>query len=358
MEGYRHYVPILKSKQAELEAVRGLSPVTKQSITPLLELIPVQWDFSKKIPKMSLKEHLDKSVAKINKAFGCDLRFFIDLMLLNMTETIDGLHPIEYFFDELAKHNLDVLPTIGLAQSIDYQLATLNVVNKNERGLCLRVRKEDIEDILELNNSIDDIFDVFNTSAANCDLIIDIETLPSTIEDCFIDSILDAIEYFPYLNEWRSFTLAASSFPRILEIQQSNDKLLPRQDLSLWRSIVAKKSILPRLPSFGDYAIQHPDLSDLDFRFIKSSVNLRYATDNAWLVYKGREKVRHGFAQFNDICRLLLKREEYYGPDYSWGDGYINRCANNEDGPGNGSTWRRVGFSHHITLTAEQVALA
>lgn len=357
MKGHRHYVPILKSKQGELEAVRGLSTITKQNITPLLEVIPVPWDFQQDKPKMSLKDHLDKSAVKINKAFGCDLIFFLDMMLLNMTGSIAGIHPLEYFFNELNKYSLKVIPTIGLAQSIDYQQAISSIAKKNENGICLRVKKEDIEDILELNDTIDKLLDILDIGTFDCDLVLDLENIPLNISGSFLDTILDAIEYFPFLNEWRSFTLAASSFPLILDIQQDDDKLLPRHDLLLWRSIVSKKPALPRLPSFGDYAMQHPDLSDLDFRFIKSSVNLRYATDKAWLVYKGREKVRHGFGQFNDICRLLLKRKEYYGPDYSWGDEYIKRCANNEDGPGNASTWRKVGFSHHITLTAEQVAL-
>lgn len=353
---YRHYVPILKSKLAELDSVRGLSPAIKQNISPLLELIPVPWDFPSNKPKMSLKEHLDKSASKINKAWGSDLRFFLDLVLLDSTGKIAGLHPLEYIFNELTICN--VIPTTGLTQVDDYQQAVANIIAKDKKGICLRVKKEDIEDMLELSTTIDNVLHLLNTSTVECDLVLDLENLPLGISDSFLESILDVIEFFPYLKEWRSFTLAASSFPVILEIQQNDDKLLPRYELSLWRSVVANKATLPRLPSFGDYAIQHPDLSDLDFRFIKSSVNLRYATDEFWLVYKAREKVRHGFDQFNDICRLLLKRKEYSGSDYSWGDGYIKRCADNKDGPGNPTTWRKAGFSHHITLTANLVVLA
>ena len=353
MKGYKHYVPIIKSKQAELEAVRGLSSITKQNITPLLELIPVAWDFQKEAPKMSLKEHLDKSAGKIKKAWGCDLRFFMDLYLLNIAGTFAGHHPLEYFFNELAKYELDVIPVIGLTQTHDYQQAVSNIAHKNKKRVCLRIRKEDIDDMLELALAIEKTLNALKINAFDCDLVLDLENLPSKIPDDFVESLLDAIEYFPFLKDWCSFTLASSSFPLVLEVQQNNDKLMPRNDLLLWQTLI--KADIPRLPSFGDYAIQHPELSDLDFRFIKSSVNLRYATDKAWLVFKGREKVRHGYEQFNDICRLLVKRKEYYGSEYSWGDGYIERCANNEDGPGNATTWRKVAFSHHITLTVEQV---
>lgn len=357
MKEHKHYVPILKTKLAELDALRGLSPDIKQNITPLLELIPVPWDFKTNTPKMSLKEHLDKSASKISKALGPDLRFFLDLVLLDSSGTIFGLHPLEYFYDELSKHKVFVIPTTGLTQVDDYQQAVANIVSKDDKGACLRVKKEDLEDILLLNDSIDNVLDILGTITFKCDLVIDLEYLPLDNSDEFLESILDAIQYFPYLKEWRSFTLAASSFPEIPDIKQSDNKLLPRHEMALWRSVLANKTILPRIPSFGDYAIQHPELSDLDFRFIKSSVNLRYATDKAWLVYKGREKNRYGYVQFNDICRLLLNRNEYCGADYSWGDGYINRCAIDEDGPGNPQKWRQAGFSHHITLTASQIAM-
>ena len=356
MKGHRHYIPILKSKLAELDSVGGLSPEVKQNITPLVELIPVPWDFEKKKPKMSLKEHLDKFTVKLNKRWGPNLRFFLDLALVNFADTVDGLHPLEYLFGQLAKTKVKVIPTTGLNQTGSYLQAVANIVAQSNMGVCIRVKKEDIEDILELTEMLDDVIDTLNIDASECDLVIDLEYLPSVVSTDFLESIVDTIQYFPYLNQWRSFTLASSSFPEILDIQQNDNKLLPRHDLALWRSVIANKSILSRLPSFGDYAIQHPDLTDLDFRFIKSSVNLRYATDTAWLVYKGREKNRHGHDQFNEICRLLLQRKEYSGPDYSWGDGYIKKCADNEDGPGNTTTWRKVAFSHHITLTAGQVS--
>ncbi len=355
MEGYRHYIPILKSKQGELEAIRELSPVAKQSITPLVEIIPVPWDFDKNLPKVPLKQHFDKSISKVKKCFGSEYTFFIDLGLVKMSEPIFGLHPLEYFLRELLLNELNFVPTIDLYQNEACLQAVANMVNHNGKGLCIRIKKEDVNDLLELQTNLDTLLNNLSLHPHDCHVIIDYDILPNELSVQFIDDIVDVIEFFPYVEEWQTFTFAASSFPLVLEVDKDDSKYLPRNEFILWLAILDKKTTLPRLPSFGDYAIQHPELSDLDFRYIKSSVNLRYAVEKAWLVYKGREKVRHGYDQFNSLCRLLIMRKEYSGEDYSWGDGYIKRCADNDDGPGNASTWRKVGFSHHMTLTAEQV---
>jgi hypothetical protein len=86
------------------------------------------------------------------------------------------------------------------------------------------------------------------------------------------------------------------------------------------------------------------------------SASIRYTTDSDWLVVKGRNVRQYGFEQYFDLCRALVERPEYYGPAFSWGDEYIGRCAAREVGPGNATTWRKVGTNHHITVVTRAIA--
>jgi hypothetical protein len=126
---------------------------------------------------------------------------------------------------------------------------------------------------------------------------------------------------------------------------------------------MASKKDLPRLPSFGDYAVAHPDHNEVDPRTMRMSPNLRYATDTGWIAAKGRyatktpttRKAAQGVS-IHDLCKRLVRRPEFYKAGYSWGDDFIDARSRGAGGPGNPTTWRLVGTSHHITLAGEQAA--
>ncbi len=130
----------------------------------------------------------------------------------------------------------------------------------------------------------------------------------------------------------------------------------PRAEWFLWEALTNHPEAIPRLPTFGDYAVQHPLLPDFDPRMMKFSAAIRYATPTGWLIVKGRNVQDHGAEQYRGLCRTLMGRAEYRGRGFSWGDDYIHRCANGEVGPGNQMTWRRVGTTHHIATVTEQLA--
>ena len=86
------------------------------------------------------------------------------------------------------------------------------------------------------------------------------------------------------------------------------------------------------------------------------SANLRYTLEEEWLIFKGRNVRDYGYEQFNGLCRTLLQHKEYSGATFSWGDNYISQCAADKGGPGNASTWRKVGNSHHLSFVVYQLS--
>jgi hypothetical protein len=152
--------------------------------------------------------------------------------------------------------------------------------------------------------------------------------------------------------------LAAASFPEDLsEVDAATVSTLTRREWELWSMLQRRPTLLPRQDLvFGDYGIAHPVPKELDPRTMRMSASIRYTTPDSWLVIKGRNVRQYGFEQYFDLCRALVQRREYRGASFSWGDEFISKCAERESGPGNATTWRKVGTNHHITLVARQLA--
>lgn len=74
---HTHYVPILKGKQGELNALQDTNPKLLTKFTPLIEIppIPPAWpegENQKPIPAKTIDEHI-KAVAKARGPLGLDL---------------------------------------------------------------------------------------------------------------------------------------------------------------------------------------------------------------------------------------------------------------------------------------------
>jgi hypothetical protein len=160
----------------------------------------------------------------------------------------------------------------------------------------------------------------------------------------------------PQIAAWRQVVFAAASFPEDLsDVDAATVSTLPRREWELWSMLQRSPKKLPRRDLvFGDYGITHPVPRELDPRTMRMSASIRYTTRDSWLVIKGRNVRQYGFEQYFDLCGVLVNRPEYSGADFSWGDDYSAKCAERESGPGNATTWRKVGTNHHLTLVARQ----
>jgi hypothetical protein len=56
------------------------------------------------------------------------------------------------------------------------------------------------------------------------------------------------------------------------------------------------------------------------------------------------------------VCRNIVDSGHFAGASFSAADSYIFRTANNDDGPGNATTWRQINTTHHITRAVVDIA--
>ena len=358
MFNHKHYVPILKGKDGEFRSLEDLDPGVKESLTPLIEIPPIPWDYKNEQFQRSIDDHVQRIPDKLVRAWADqDRPMFLDFYRLSdLSQLQNGQHPLEYLASEARSNSVKIVPVTGINRSSAFQTAVRNVVNTDQSGLCIRIDGADY-DRPGLQAELDTLINNIGVNHSEVDLILDLKPVSGLDISLLALTAKTLIRHCPYVTQWRTLTFASGAFPFDLrDFRPNSVNPVLRSDWEIWQSLAQDRGNLPKLPTFGDYAISHPELSEVDPRIITMSASLRYTGADSWLIFKEKNVQDHGFEQFNDICKKLVKRPEYPGPKFSWGDEYIYQCSQDQDGPGNAQTWRQVGTTHHLTMVVDQIA--
>jgi len=346
MFDYKHYVPVLKGKRAEFPVIQEYK--SRDGITPIFEAVPtLAPDY---VPR------------RMSAVWDDSVPFFIDLLWLDDEELDDdGVHPITECFGAVEDKNLRAIPVTGPERTPGYQNALASLAATKKRGFAIRLTLQDFEDEDELKASIDSLVSLVKVKRKDVDIFIDADTV-TDMSTATVRQLHSAnLALLPYIQEWRTLTVIAGSFPLSLApLTREIWNMHPRADWLGWKTLVngKTKKMPERFPSFGDYMIAHPDLPPTGRATILGQ--LRYSITNSFMIWKGHNVFTHedGFGQFNDICADLIPRPEYSGQGFSSGDAEIYEKATNPDdaGSGNAETWRKIGMSHHCEMVLDQIA--
>lgn len=350
-----HYVPCLRWKQGEYQAVWRLPDTTKRVFTPLIEAPEIGWDFENEIEVKTIDERLAPFARRVHRKWrkrAC----FVDLHLIERSERIGtGIHPVSFVFDGLREMKCSAIPVTGLDRDDAYQQEIRKVLTQDKSGVCLRIKIEQAARS-SVQEEVESLLTTLDIQAVNCDLIIDLGAPNFIPLEGFSKAIQAIVRAFPYLNNWRTFTVLGTSFPETMASIEKGGKLVLRYEWQLYKILVSnfQKARL-RLPTFGDYAISHPKVLIVDMRIVKPSATIRYTTNDAWYIVKGENIRDYGYGQYRRLSEQVKNSRHYCGPTFSWGDQYIQECANGGK-TGNLTMWRQVGTNHHIVKVAQDIA--
>jgi hypothetical protein len=352
------YVPILKGKEGEYAALEALSADIKGMLMPLIEIPAIPYDYANERPAKSLDDHIADIPEKLKRSCA-GMTFYLDLPWFGEDEKLgNGQTGLEFILARSAALGVNAVPVVSRESTPAYLAAARGHSVSARCGACIRLLVEDFEEEVDLDAEVERLL-VSATSGdiGSTDLIIDLEDLGANAGRAALIA-RSVFSMIPKKDKWRRMILAAASFPEDLsDVSAATIVTLPRYEWDLWKTLQRKPAALPRRDLiFGDYTMTHPVAKTLDPRTMRMSANIRYTKQDEWLVIKGRNVRQYGFSQYFDLCRLLVERREYSGRTYSWGDGYIADCAEATQGPGNATTWRKVGVNHHITLVARGLA--
>lgn len=348
------YVPVLKWKQGEQKALEALPVPMKQSMTPLIEVPPIDWDYENDCPKKTIDEHISKIGETLTTSWSLSDPLFIDLCYIDSTERLQGgQHPLNHILQEGRSRGLNLIPVTDPRRDENYQDEVKAANQQDQNGICIRLKEADFGN---LQNSINSVLSNLNVTPEEVDLIIDYEyasTENQTRTLYFLTGILSSI---PFIQEWRSLTLCGTSFPSNLSSVNANSiDIIDRGEWLIWKQII-RTVPLERSLFFGDYGISNPEPFEADPRFINMSANIRYTADDKYIIFKGRMVKRYGGGQYHQLAQQVVTHPEYYGAGFSAGDNYINDVSVNNDGPGNATSWRKAGTNHHLTLVINELS--
>jgi len=268
-----------------------------------------------------------------------------------------GATPIDEFFDNARKEKIDAIPVTSPGNGKAYHAAVRRVLELDNRGLAMRVGPDVSLDEGRRVKAIDILLTHLGASADVVDLVLDFGTIRGLHTNLLSHSMHTAIASLPHLSEWRSLTVAGSSFPKNLgEIQQGEWTYIERSEWLAWRALAGLKPKIARLPWHGDYSVGSPDLPFTGMANLPAS--LRYSVGDDFLVWRGYSLKTHarGYLQICDICADLSGRSDFAGASFSPGDSEIRARAAMSGSPGGPSQWRAWATNHYIELVVSQLA--
>lgn len=298
MFDHKHYVPILRWKEAERLALRDLENTVKSRVTPLVQLTPESIALRVRIRTHS--QALQKVAGDIAQYWGARL-LLVDLRLVDPALRIGGrTHPLAYLAQQARTNSVRMVPVTGLHRDRAYQIATTEIVDEDGRGACIRLFRNDLQSSA-LHGQMSALLGELGLEPSQVDLLVDLQCCNGTCP-----SIREVESRLPALLSWRTFTLASGAFPRDLTGLSVGRHVLPRLDWREWWRQIEPGESLARKPTHSDYAIYHPIYAPPEFA--NPSASIRYTSDREWVVMRGEGVLNEGgpgYAQWPANAQLL-----------------------------------------------------
>lgn len=351
MFNHMHYVPILKWKMGEYQALYHLETNVKDKVTPLIEITPISYDFANGKKAKSLDEHLEKFGKQLFTKWQ-SRRCFVDLVHINQHDRLaNGEHPMKRILDLANVEGCNIVPVCQIDSDLAYLQCIINHHNDKGVGAVLRLQSDNFDNP-NIAQTIINFVSSLKLELNDIHLVVDFGANQFSSVALSMQMVKAAINMIPTPNQWRTFTICGTSYPQTLTaINQST--LIPREEWNIYKVLIQSLASNERIPTFGDYVVAHPDLIELDMRLIKPYAKLRYTTDNGWYIIKGKAVRSVGFGQYQNICQEVVGQHFFDGSHFSYGDKYIEDCSSGNASTGNLTTWVGVSTNRHITKVVD-----
>ena len=346
------YVPALRWRLAEYQALLRLATGAKDRIVPYIVIPNIEFDFDDRIPNKSVQQHVHPFVARYKAKWGqrpAWIGVHTDIADKKMD---DGRDIFTYVFEGIRAFQANAIPAIPLDTNQAESVGAIIAVD--QLGLAIAIRLEDLMKP-DTNARIETIISSHDVTVEEVDLLIDLGAANFEPYDAFANALIAAMGQLDSIHAYRNLVLIGTAIPETFRDVAKGADQIPRHDWLFYRTLLDKTPDGMRRPNFGDYTIVHPEFSPVDMRMIKPAGKVVYATPDNWEVRKGGN-FRDNPEQMHNHCASIVASGEFRGADFSNGDDYIAKCAIRKEGPSNLTRWKEVGISHHITQALDDLA--
>lgn len=359
------YIPILKAKAGEFQAVSLLSDRALDTTLPWFD-VPSLDD---KRRAQLLERHSPPVETFLNTitfqmAKACKRRIaYLDLpRWATNAQTESGEHVIAFMRNQLEAMGVKVNPAVDVIRWDDpiYVNAFRGMRLGTGREFIIRlpIDRDTIEEMSEEDNFLERMEDICNSLDLDPKLtrvMVDFGDLSPQRHT--IPGILEvAGKAIQLLRRAGFFDISVSgcSLPAFISAavkEQNSTGLVLRKEMLVWRDLIASEGSGTFV--FSDYGIRGPNSKDSGG---PSSTNgkIRYTIEKEYFIARGYP-LKEGLkgAQYYDLAQTVID-SGYYTPGPSWGDKQILRCSRGEM-KGNSSDWIAIDTSHHIESVVLEV---
>ena len=350
------YVPAMRWRQAEYQALFRLGEAVKDQIVPLISIPDVEFDFEQRQPKKTVDGHVSPFITRYHKKWGQRPAWISLDEAIAKGRMDDRSHVLDYVFNGLRQRNAKAVPALPLDSDLETIVAAARIVARDGQGSAIIVRLEDLM-VYGLAAKVVTLAKDLQVELNEIDLIIDLKAPNFEPYDAFA-TLLTAV--MPRLGDptvFRNFVIVSTAIPETFAGISTGTDEIPRHDWLFYQTLLMNLSDGMRRPAYGDYTIVHPNFEAKDMRFITPAGKIIYATERTWATRKGAS-FRDNRDQMHSHCQEIVRdpRSNFRGEGFSSGDAYISDCAAEREGPSNLGRWKEVAINHHITLVAEALA--
>ena len=348
------YVPALRWRQGEYQALTRLSAAAKDRIVPYVTIPEVEFDFELWQPKKTVQEHVHPFAARFKAKWGQRPAWVSVHPSISGEPMGDGRDIFTYVFEALRAFQARAIPAVPLDASTPMAASVAAIVATDCLGVAIAVRLEDLMKS-DARTRIQDLVSSLGLSLTEVDLVIDLGAPNFEPYDAFAGALIAAVQRLGDLNAFRNFVMIGTAIPETFKDVAKGADQLPRHDWLFYQALISKMPSNMRQPNYGDYTIVHPEFAPVDMRKIKSAGKLVYTTASEWEVRKGGA-FRDNPGQMHDHCASIVASGKFSGSGFSFGDDYIAKCAARTEKPSNQPWWKFVTINHHITHVLDDLA--
>jgi len=348
------YVPALRWRQGEYQALLRLTSAAKDRITPFITIPEVEFDFEAWQPKKSVQEHVHPFARRFKAKWGQRPAWICVHPSIADQFMDDGQNVLAYIFHALRAFEAKAIPAVSLEVTSLVGASCQTIVATDHLGAGITIRLEDLMKP-DIRARIERYAAWLGVALTEVDLVIDLGAPNFEPYAAFASALIAAMRRLGDLQTFRNFVLIGTAIPQTFKDVAKGADQLPRHDWLFYQVLIAKMPIGMRKPNFGDYTIVHPEFTPVDMRKIKSAGKLVYTTHETWEVRKGGA-FRDNPGQMHDHCASIIASGKFSGSHYSSGDDYIAKCAARTRKPSNQPWWKFVTINHHITHVLDDLA--
>lgn len=352
------YTPILRNRQSEMLAFRGLAPDVREHMLPLFDVAAP----TKNVDRAAAEKYVVNNIARTEKAAHGFSWAFIDSSELNPDFRLpNDIHPLVAAAMAVAKGGARPIPVTGLHRDDAHHEAAKAVLLAGEPWLCVRLDATDVSTATMTLRSTKALLTKLGLTTERIFLLLDLQGLYG-LEVHAVGAPVIRLLGLLRSDRWAGVIVGGYGVPEQLStaVPPKSKDYLSRIEQDVY--IHARPHAAGLSFWFADYTMLSPSVIELDWRLISKVIAPKalYTLDDAWFVVRGGAFSSHpsGYDQYHDIAADIAALDEFLGPSFSPGDQYIADRVVSTATPGSPATWITACVSHHLSLTARAHATA